>query len=142
MQARVWSRPPLGPTHSWAPPTAGAAPPLFTLEGISLDCKYFNSQKLKEGVGQGLGWCDSRLSLFIQAFSVPVSDNSILRHAVVRKYRTHNARWAPMATPGRPVPCQLLQVSGVVTGQGEPETGPFTASAQPLGRGGTGAPPL
>jgi hypothetical protein len=36
-------------------PTAGAAPPLFILEGISLDCKYFNSQKLEKGWGGGWG---------------------------------------------------------------------------------------
>lgn len=123
MQARARPRPPL------APPTTGAAPPLLTLEGISLDCKYFNSQKLKEGVGHRLGWCGSRLSLFIQAFSDPVSDNSILRHAVVCQDHTHDT----LDTDGN-------TGSGLVTEQ--VEAGPFTESAQPLGRAGTSAPPL
>lgn len=102
MQARAPTRPPL------CPPTTGAAPPLFTLEGISLDCKYFNSQKLKEGVGHGLGWCGSRLSLFFQAFSDPVSDNSVLRHAVVCQDHTHDT----LDTDGN-------TGSGLVTEQGE-----------------------
>lgn len=134
MQARARPRPPLGP------PTTGAAPPLFTLEGISLDCKYFNSQKLKEGVGHGLGWGGSRLSLFIQAFSNPVSDISILRHAGVCQDHTHDTLDTDGNTGSWPVPCRLLQGSGLVTEQGE--AGPFTESAQPLGRAGTSAPPL
>lgn len=136
MQARAPPHPLL------APPTTGAALPLFTLEGISLDCKYFNSQKLEEGVGQGLGWCGSRLPLFIQAFSNPVGgerQHSKTCSCVLVPYTQHTLDTAG-STESWSVPCQLLQVLGLVTEQGE--AGLFTESEQPLGRGGTSALPL
>lgn len=118
-----------------APPTTGPRPPLEQLHLCSpwkaslWIANILIHRNSRRGWGTGWGWCGSRLSLFIQAFSDPVSDNSILRHAVVCQDHTHDT----LDTDGN-------TGSGLVTEQGE--AGPFTESAQPLGRAGTSALPL
>ena len=106
---------------------------LFVFENILI---HRNSWR-----GWGLGQLEGRPSVFIQAVSSPLQWQQHSRDmqwcaGTIHRTRTGHG-WQPR--PGRSVGLQLLQL-GPVAEQGE--AGPLTGSAQPQGRGGTGAQPL
>lgn len=95
----------------------------------------------RRGWGWGLGQLEGRPSVFIQAVSSPLQWQQHSRDmqwcaGTIHRTRTGHG-WQPR--PGRSVGLRLLQL-GPVAEQGE--AGPLTGSAQPQGRGGTGAQPL
>lgn len=126
--------PPLSPLSR----PSGAAPLCSSWKASLWICKYFNSQKLKEGVGVGAGvarWLSFCLS------PAPVSGNSILEtcSGVLVPYTRrigHGPQWGRAGGRGPLAPPSL----GPVTEQRGP--GPLRGSAQPPGRGGTSARPL
>lgn len=120
-----------------APPTAGPRPPLEQLHlcspwkaslWIANTLIHRNSRR---GWGRGWGGVAVGCPSSSRPSPSPLSGDSILRHAAVCLYHTHDTHWTQLAA----------QRAGrwLVAEQGE--AGLFTESAQPLGRGGTGARP-